>query len=177
MFTRGPEHEAFHADSPRFYPPSRARLRLCAIAQITELILGRDVLWSYLTRRQLARHRLSCRSLFSRSLRDSSRFEWRVNLVHHPGSLQSKALHILGEGGLQLFDRLPRCRLVAFGDNTRTQFSNPIFSRHQPLPRWSSRANYLNSCGQFETAPVVNCWKSTRGDAVVPNRERLYFSS
>src|ERR1700746_553637 len=106
---------------------------------------------------------LSCRSLFSRSLRDSSRFEWRVNLVPHPGSLQSKALHILGEGGLQLFHRLPRCRLVAFGDNTRTQFSNPIFSRHQPLPRWSSRANYLNSCGQFETAPVVNCWEKYSG--------------
>ena len=140
---------------------------------------------SYLTRRQLARHRLSCRSLFCRCLRGTSRFEWaRVNLVHHPGSLQSKALHILGEGGLQLFHRLRHCRLVAFGDNARTQFSNAIFSRHQTLPRWSSRQQVPEfmwaavrdrSCGEPLQRYSGRCCSSHPGKTVFfVLSERLY---
>src|SRR4029077_19195746 len=41
-----------------------------------------------------------------------------------------------------------------------------------------TKANYLNSCGQqLETALAVNPRKCTRGDAVVPIRERPHFSS
>ena len=130
MFTRGPDHETFHADSPRFYPPSRAA-HLCVIAQIAELTLRRDALAVTLLGDSLFGAVSIVALFFLGAFGDTSRFDWaRVNLVHHPGSLQSKALHILGEGGLQLFHRLPRCGLVAFGDNTRTQFSNAIFSRH-----------------------------------------------
>ena len=118
---------------PREAPP-------LVIAQIAELILWRDVLAVTLLGDSLPATVSVVALFFLGAFGDTSRFGWaRVNLVHHPGSLQSKALDILGEGGLQLFHRLPRCRLVAFGDNTRTQFSNAIFSRHQPLPRWSSR--------------------------------------
>ena len=114
------------------------------IPQIAELILWRDVLAVTRPGDSLLATVALVVLFFLGAFGDTSRFDWaRLNLVHHPGSLQSKALHILGEGGLQLFHRLPRCRLVAFGDNTRTQFSNAIFSRHQTHPRWSSRKQII----------------------------------
>ena len=129
---------SFHRIAPGLSAEPREAPPL-VIPPIAELVLWRCP-GCYLIRRQLARRPSQLSLFFLGAFADTSRFELaRVNLVRHPGSLQSKALHILGEGGLQLFHRLPHCRLVAFGDNTRTQFSNAIFSRHQTLTRWSAR--------------------------------------
>src|SRR5579864_7695511 len=130
---------SFHRIPPVLSAESREAPPL-VIAQIAELILWRDVLAVTLLGDSLLATVSVVALFFLGAFGVTSRYEWaRVNLVQHPGSLQSKALHILGEGGLQLFHRLPRCGLVVFGDNTRTQFSNAIFSRHQTLTRWSSR--------------------------------------
>jgi hypothetical protein len=102
------------------------------IPQIAELTLRRDVLAVTLLGDSLLATVALVVLFFLGAFGDTSRFDWaRLNLVHHPGSLQSKALHILGEGGLQLFHRLrhfrrQRAHTVLECDLQSTSDSSPL---------------------------------------------------
>src|SRR5207302_6772023 len=135
---------------------------------------------SYLTRRQLACHRLSCRSLFSRCLRGY--FKVRVGARKScPPPWQSS---IEGSGytrrgrtaALPPSASLPSRRVRR--QHAHTVLECDLQSTSAAPPVVVTTANCLDSCGQqFETAPAVNRWKGTWGDAVVPTRKRLYFPS
>src|SRR5579864_2464394 len=133
---------------------------------------------SYLTRRQLACHRLSCRSLFSRCLRGYFKVRVGARKSCPPpwqSSIEGSAYTRRGRTAALPPSASLRSRRVR-RQHGHTILECDLQSTLDSSPVVVTTAGYLNSCGQqFETAPVVNRCKGTRGDAVVPIRERPYF--